>query len=160
MVPRLSAAMAARSMIFMISLLWGSGLGPRSLASHRQRWRGDGLAPLRDNRPLGHMIYALNRENGVMLFIDMRFAGERTMRPRTSPTPRPPRSCADEGRPTDAALDRPHGLPGARACRHAKNADLAALIAAGKGDVPFITMEPAFAGRPRARRHSHRIRTT
>jgi hypothetical protein len=28
MVPRLSAAMAARSMNFMISLLWGSGLGP------------------------------------------------------------------------------------------------------------------------------------
>jgi hypothetical protein len=47
-------------------------------------------------------------------------------------------------RPADAPLDLPHRLPvhvWCKSCRHAKDADLAALIPAGRGDVPLVQMK-------------------
>jgi hypothetical protein len=59
-------------MILMVSLLvMGLALrGPVLL--HRIISDGEemGLAPLPDNRPSGHMIYAFTVENNVKLFID------------------------------------------------------------------------------------------
>jgi hypothetical protein len=55
--------------------------------------------------------------------------------------PSPVEANADERRPPDAPPDLQHRLPRARlvkGCRHARDADLAALIAAGRGDVPLV----------------------
>src|SRR4051794_16807470 len=59
--PRLSAAAAARSMVFMVSLLvWVRFSGPL-FASGRLpflRWRGDKLTAREDNLAHAHRIYA------------------------------------------------------------------------------------------------------